>query len=280
MRAIFIRIALVLCGLAALVAAAPVPAQREPTVSKELLERIGDWAEFYLDRSPSFAAEEALTQRDKRSGARQIVSDYFSLRFSANSREHAEFRDVLSVDGKVIQSSSNRDAKWLRLLAAQSSQEVAALVQSPGKYELVPEQFSGLDRLPSRFAVRYQDRMRYFYAQDTSDPPSPHVLIGYRQKSGDGLAEVEGKLVPVSGQAWVDPDTGHIVRIEEEVRIKQTVYWTAVDFALAPSLDLWLPSAITVRIFDKGRLALESTYSYSNFRSLPADARAASAAKP
>ena len=280
MRSIFLRISLALCGLAAFaISAAPLPAQREPTVSKELLERVGDWAEFYLDRSPSFAAEETLSQRGKRAGSRQIVSDYFSLRFVASSRDHAEFRDVLSVDGKEMQSAAARNAKWPRLLAAQSWKDVEALMQSPAKFELVPEQFSGLDRLASRFAVRYQERMRYFYAQDTSDPPSPHVLIGYRQNSGVGLAEVEGKLVPVSGQALVDPDTGRIVRIEEEIRVKQTMYSTSVEFALAPELDLWLPSTITVRVFEKGRLELESTYSYSNFRSLPADARAASNSK-
>jgi hypothetical protein len=281
MRSIFLRISLVLCGLAAFaVAAAPPPAQREPTVQKELLERVGDWAEYYLDRLPSFAAEETLSQRGKRVGTRQVVSDYFSLRFPSSSRDHAEFRDLISVDGKILQSSANRDAKWPRLLAAQSWKDVEALLQSPTKYEVASEQFSGLDRLVSRFAVRYQERMHYVYAQDTSDPPSPHVLIGYRQFSGVGLAEVEGKLVFATGQAWVDPDTGHIVRIEEEIRVKQTMYSTAVEFALAPELDLWLPSAITVRVFEKGRLELESTYSYSNFRVLPAGARADSALKP
>lgn len=284
MRAIFLRISLALCGLAALaVIVPPVLAQREPAVSKELLERVGDWAEFYLDRSPSFAAEETLsqTQRDKRGGAaRKIVSDYFSLRLSSSPRDRGEFRDVLSVDGKEIQSATKREAKWPRLLAAQSWKELGALVEGPGKYELAPEQFSGLDRLAGRLAVRYQGRMRYFYAQDTSDLPSRSVLIGYRQISGAGLALVDGKSVAVSGQAWVDPDTGRLVRIEEEVQSKQARYWMAVEFAAAPPLDAWLPSSITVRVFEKGHLVLESIYTYSNFRSLSSGPRAASASKP
>ncbi len=284
MRSIFLRISLALCGLAALaVIATPALAQRDQTVSKELLERVGDWAEINLDRSPSFAAEETLsqTQRDKRGGAaRTIVSDYFSLRLSSSSRDRAAFRDVLSVDGKQIQSAAARDAKWPRILAAKSWTEFATLVEGPGKYELAPEQFSGLDRLAGRLAARYQGRMRYFYAQDTSDLPSRNVLIGYRQISGEGLALVDGKPVTVSGQAWVDPDTGRLVRIEEEVASKVARYWTAVEFANVPPLDAWLPSTITVRVFEKGRLALESIYAYSNFRSLPSDPRAASASKP
>jgi hypothetical protein len=284
MRSLFPRISLALCGLTAVIAlTSPSLAQREQTVSKELLERVGDWADSYLDSTLSFAAEETLlqTQREKRGGAtRTIVSDYFCLRLASGARDRSSFRDVLSVDGKQIQSEAKREAKWPRLLAAKSWTEFATLVEGPGKYELAPEQFSGLDRLAGRLAARYQGRMRYFYAQDTSDPPSPHVLIGYRQISGDGLAVVDGKPVTVSGQAWVDPDTGRIVRIEEEVASKVARYWTAVEFASAPSLDAWLPSTITVRVSEKGHIVLESVYTYSNFRSLPSDPRAASASKP
>ncbi len=278
------RILLAICALTALaVAAAPALAQREPSVSKELIERVGDWAEYYLDHSPSFAAEETLsqTQRERKGGvARTIVSDYFSLRFSSSPRDRGEFRDVLSVDGKQIQSDAKREAKWAKLAAVQSWKDFAGLMESPDKYELAPEQFSGLDRLASRFAARYQNRMRYFYAQDTSDGPSRNVLIGYRQQSGEGLAVVDGKAVTVSGQAWVDPDSGRIVRIEEQLRSKDANYWIAVEFAMAPALDAWLPSSITVRVIEKGRIALESVYEYSNFRSLSLDSRAASAVKP
>jgi hypothetical protein len=284
MRSLFLHISLAVCVLTALlVVASPSLAQREQTVSKELLERVGDWADSYLDSTLSFAAEETLmqTQREKRGGAtRTIISDYFCLRLASGARDRGSFRDVLSVDGKQIQSEAKREAKWPRLLAAQSSKEFATLVEGPGKYELAPEQFSGLERLAGRLAARYQGRMRYYYAQDTSDPPSPNVLIGYRQISGDGLAVVDGKLVTVSGQAWVDPDTGRILRIEEEVASKQARYWTAVEFASAAPLDAWLPSTITVRVFEKGHIVLESVYSYSNFRSLPSDPRTASASKP
>lgn len=283
MRRLFLRVSLALCGLTVAAAIAlPLLAQREQTVSKELLERVGDWADSYLDSTLSYAAEETLmqSQRDKRGGAtRTIISDYFCLRLASSARDRGSFRDVLSVDGKQVQSEAKREAKWPHLLAAKSWNEFATLVEGPGKYELAPEQFSGLDRLAGRLAARYQGRMRYFYAQDTSDPPSPHVLIGYRQVSGDGLAVVDGKPVNVSGQAWVDPDTGHIVRIEEEVASKVARYWTAVEFASAPSLDAWLPSIITVRVFEKGRIALESVYTYSNFRALPSD-RVASSSKP
>ncbi|HEV8383303.1 MAG TPA: hypothetical protein VGQ11_00420 [Candidatus Acidoferrales bacterium] len=284
MRANFIRISLAICGLAALgVAVPPALAQREPAVQKELLERVGDWADNYVEHPPSFAAEETLSQkqREKRGGVtRTIVSDYYCLRLSSSLRDRSEFRDVLSVDGRQIQSDTQREAKWAKLAATQSWKDFSAQMEGPEKYELAPEQFSGLDRLASRFATRYQDRMHYFYAQDTSDVPSRNVLIGYRQFSGEGLAVVDGKAVLVAGQAWVDPDSGRIQRIEEQLRTKNANYWIAVDFAAASPLDAWLPASITVRVVEKGRIAMESVYEYSNFRSLPLDVRAASTAKP
>jgi hypothetical protein len=78
----------------------------------------------------------------------------------------------------------------------------------------------------------------------------------------------------------VDPDSGRIQRIEEQLRTKNANYWIAVDFAAASPLDAWLPASITVRVVEKGRIAMESVYEYSNFRSLPLDVRAASTAKP
>lgn len=283
-RTSFLRILLGWFGVwAALLAvgARPAFAQREPPIPKELLERIGDWAESFLDNSPSFAAEETLwqTQRDKKGGAaRKIVSDYICVR-PASSRERWQLRDVLSVDGKDVHNSSKRAGTWARLLAAQSWKELSTIAEAPAKYQLAPEQFSGLDRLAGRLAARYHDRMRYFFAQDTSDVSSRNILIGYRQISGEGLAVVDGKPVPVSGKAWVDPDNGRVVRIEEEVESKQARYWMAVEFGPVTNLDAWLPQAITVRVFEKGHLTLESVYAYSNFRSLPFDRRADSTSK-
>lgn len=249
-------------------------AQREPPIPKELRERMGEWAEYFLSKSPSYAAEETLFQTlyEKRGSSKRVItSDYLCVRMEGEARERWEFRDVLTVDGKEMQKPEKRAEKWPKIVAARLSKDIAALMEGPGKYLIAPEEFSGLALLVGRLATRHQEKMNYFFAQDTSDAGSRNVLVGYRQVTGEGLLVVDGKPVYPAGQAWVDPDTGHVVRIEEEFEHKQVRYWTAVEFAQAEALDAWLPREITVRVFDKGRLTQESVYSYDNFRGIGGD---------
>ncbi len=262
------------------------PPQKEPPVPKELLERVAFWSEQYLAAQVNYAAEETLKQTvfsskgRSGSGQRTIVSQYVSARFGESARDQGEFRDVISVDGKTIQDDGKLAAKWPKLAAAQSAQQIAALVEDPIKYRLSPERFTGLARLPLRFSERNWGKMKFFFAQDTSDPPSPHVLIAYRQVAGDGMMMVDDKPVLPSGQAWIEPDDGHIVRIEEEFGWKDERYYTSVEFDKAEALGSWVPQAVIVRFFEKGRLVLENSYTYTAFRVLHSEHSAGGSATP
>jgi len=235
------------------------------------MERAGDRADRFLAEFGNYTAEETLEQirwegKRRTEVRRRIVSDYFVVRLPENPRELQEFRDVVSVDDKEKLGSVARAAKWPKLVAAKTRAEIAALVEDPQKYRLFPEHFSNLGLLVSRMATRHQDKMKYFFAQDTSEGASRTALVGYRQVSGTGLMDVDGKPVYPSGRAWIEPDDGHIVRIEEEFEHDKTRYSVAVDYGLSDELNAWVVQSITVRIFEKGRLVMQNVYVYSNFR--------------
>jgi hypothetical protein len=124
----------------------------------------------------------------------------------------------------------------------------------------------------ARLAERNWDKMKFVFAQDTSDPTagvlSDYVLLGYRQISGQGLAELDGKAVYPRGQAWVDPDDGRIFRIEDEVTYKSMRQTTEVEFSRDNPLQTWLPRQITIRMFAKGRLEQQVVITYSGFNPL------------
>jgi len=240
------RASLAACVLLAsgISAAAPALAQREPPVQKELLERVGFWAEHYVKDPPEFTATE--TRREGRPGkrgvmeVREIVSRYVA-------RREAESRETVSIDGR----------------------DVAA-----GKHEergpILPESISGPLSLVSRLGRDTQLRMRYFFAADTADVEiaGDEVVIGYRPLEGEPLAEVDGKKVWGQGQAWVHPDDGHIVRAEELFEFKGARYSTAVEFFFEEELKAWVPRQVTVRVFEKGRMQAERIYVYSSFAPL------------
>ncbi|HEX9759883.1 MAG TPA: hypothetical protein VGA40_03140 [Candidatus Acidoferrales bacterium] len=259
-------------ALAVLLAAAPARAQREPRVPPELIERVGEWAERYLASFPAYAAEETLVQtrwdRSRRESSRRIISVYMVMRLADNPRELAEFRDVVAVDEKIFQSPEERIAKWEKIAAARTRSEITALVEDPGRHRFSSDWFASLGLLVSRVATRHHSKMRYFFPADVSEVVTRNVLIGYRQNDGTGLMEIDGRAIYPMGTAWVEPDDGHVVRIEEEFEHKGKRYHIAVDFVESDEVGALTPGHIVVRFFERGRLTLQNSYTYSKFRPL------------
>ena len=226
-------------------------AQREPPVQKELVERFGEWAEAYVAALPSYTAYESVRQthfgrRGAVSSQRSANYQYTFRRSAENPREFEESRTRIAASEGVNGASAGKppDESSIGLLSK------AAL-------------------LVTRFAPRYQERMKYFFVPDHPDSVSNFVIVGYRQTSGAALMEVNGKEAFPTGRAWMDPDDGRIVRIEEEFgQVGKTRYFVAVDFAADPITGAWLPEKITMRIFANNRLELQNEYSYSAFRPL------------
>ena len=224
-------------------------AQREPGVPKELRERFGAWAEYYLRHAPEYTAVEILAEsvRSRKAGlgSERVTSCNYSLR-------RGEARSEWIESCKPIESANAKTAGT-----------------APSK-ALLPESVLNPLALVSRLAERNHERMKYFFALDTSEVHADEVLVGYRQIDGTGLVEVEGKAIPASGLAWVHPDDGHTVRMEEQFEHKNTRYTFAVEFQLDDALKAWVPREITVRVFEKGHLQAQRIYTYTQFAPLGA----------
>jgi hypothetical protein len=225
-------------------------AQREPPVQKELRDRFGAWADAYTESLPSYTAQESVRQtrynrRGNPSGERAANYQYTLKRSAENPREFEESRAPLAAEsGNGAASSRPPDESTIGL-------------------------FSKAALLVTRFAPRYHDRITYFFVPEHAEVSSDFVIVGYRQTSGSGLMEVDGKEVFPTGRAWINPDDGSILRIEEEFgQMGKTRYAVIVDFASDSVTRAWLPSRVTLRIFDKDRLELQNEYSYSAFRPL------------
>jgi hypothetical protein len=254
--------------------------QREPLVPKELLDRTSLWVERFLTDYQGLAAEELLVQtrwdrRGRVAAERRIVADYFLVRFPPGG-ELVELRDAVRVDDREMLSDDQRRRKWPQLVAARSRAELAALVDDPEKLRLGPEVFGNLGLLATRFAERNRERVRYFFAQDTSEAGTELTPVGYRQWDGTSLVADDAGAYP-AGVAWIDPNDGHIGRIVEEVSLRNTRYTIEVEYGRDPALGAWLPLRTIVRVFDKGRLTEQNIYSYHLYRRLSAAARADSA---
>lgn len=225
-------------------------AQREPTVQKELIERFGEWADNYTASIPSYTALETVRQtrfgrRGKPSDERAATYDYTLQRVAESSGAFEESRAPAAAGENGDKPSGKlRDESSIGL-------------------------FSKAALLVTRFGTRYHSRMKYFFVPEHPDATSEFVVVGYRQTSGEGLMEVDGKLVFPVGRAWIDANDGKIIRLEEEFGdVGKMRYSISVDFTDDAATRAWLPARVTVRIFDKDRLELQNEYTYSAFRPL------------
>lgn len=234
-------------------------AQREPPVQKELMERFGEWADHYTASLPSYTALE--TVRQTHFGRRGNASDERAAAYDYTFQRAAESSGAFEESRAPAAAGENGDKPSGRL-----------------RDEASVGLFSKAALLVTRFATRYHARMKYFFVPEHPDAISEFVVVGYRQSSGEGLMEVDGKLVFPAGRAWIDPNDGKIIRLEEEFgNVGKTRYSISVDFAVVSELTrrnddadtgAWLPARVTVRIFDKDRLELQNEYTYSAFRPL------------
>lgn len=240
--------------LAALLLHAPALfAQREPAVQKDLRERFGEWADRFPAELPSYTALETVehTRWDRKGQQSQPVTAAFRYSF----RRSPEKGDLVENRTATDDAAGGNPPKANLVPAGRATSAFSHL-----PYDV----FEKLPLIVTRMALRNHERMRYFFAQDETDTPSNFVIVGYRQTGGNGLMEVDGKAVFPYGRAWIDPEDGRLIRIEEEFGNRDTRYTIAID-NLADEKS-WLPERITIRLFDKGRLVAQNIHTYSDFR--------------
>lgn len=237
-----------------LVAAPCVSAQREPTVQKDLRERFGEWADRFPAELPSYTALELVEQTrwDRKGQPSDPIRAAFRYTFRriADRQEFAESRSPAKEEG-----------------AAGHGAGANLVARASGSFGNHPvDIFEKLPLMVTRLALRNHERMRYFFVPEETETPNDYVVIGYRQIAGNGLMEVDRKSVFPAGRAWIDPEDGRLVRIEEEFGDRDTRYTIAIDNAKEEKG--WLPERITVRLFEKGRLIAQNVHTYSDFRKL------------
>lgn len=231
-------------------------AQREPTVQKELRERFGEWAERFPAELPSYTALETIEHvRWDRKGQQ---TDPVKVAFRYSFRRLGEKREFAESRAAAKEEVTAGDGAKSNLVV--SSRASAAFGNLPH------DAFEKLPLLVTRMALRNHERIRYFFAQEETETPTNFVIVGYRQMSGNGLMEVDRKAVFPSGRAWIDPEDGRLVRIEEEFSDKNTRFSIAIDNT-GDEKD-WLPARITIRLFEKGRLIAQNVHTYTDVRKL------------
>jgi len=274
---------------------APAPPPTQP----EILARVAEEAEVLEQNAPKTLTQETLEQRAQiplprsllrvgkaatvapkpRLLVREIVSEYsVGTLKESNSPDLVEFRQVVSVDGRRVQSAASaRHALSLGIHSADDRVR-KRMLEDFAKHGLV-DVATDYGLILLAFTKRGLENMEVKPAGESRVGAEDALVFSWRQTSAAG-GELEffgnqSARRPLQGMLYVRKSDGLPLRVQawaEHPDAKRTIRdEAAVDYALSTHGFL-MPASVVHRHLVDGQLKTENLYRYEPFKLFSADA--------
>ena len=275
-----------LVGLAALMAAASLQAQPEPSLAT-VLARAAAYVADYQTRLAGIVAEELYRQNvqmTSRGGRqtrefRQLRSDVLMVKPSGADR-WLQFRDVFEVDRKPIR---DRDQRLYKLFvespesAATSRTRAEQIQAESARFNIGPVMRTvNMPILALLFLERSVQPIITFKKANAGNvkrfdglaAADDVWLIEYRETMDGTLVRGESNRdIPSHGRIWIDSTSGRILRTElvsEDIAIRANI---DVSYKAEPGLDLLVPAEMReVYLVRRTESRIDGRAAYSRFR--------------
>ena len=273
---------------------APAPPPTQP----EILARVAEEAEVLEQNAPKALTQETLEQRAQifpprsllrvgkaatlapkpRLLVREIVSEYsVGTLKESNSPDLVEFRQVVSVDGRRVQSAASaRHALSLGIHSADDRVR-KRMLEDFAKHGLV-DVATDYGLILLAFTKRGLENMEVKPAGESRVGAEDALVFSWRQTSAAG-GELEffgnqSARRPLQGMLYVRKSDGLPLRVQawaEHPDAKRTIRdEAAVDYALSTHGFL-MPASVVHRHLVDGQLKTENLYRYEPFKLFSAD---------
>jgi hypothetical protein len=269
----------------------------QPTLP-EILARVAEEAEVLEQNAPKALTQETLEQRAQifpprsllrvgkaatlapkpRLLVREIVSEYsVGTLKESNSPDLVEFRQVVSVDGRRVQSAASaRHALSLGIHSADDRVR-KRMLEDFAKHGLV-DVATDYGLILLAFTKRGLENMEVKPAGESRVGAEDALVVSWRQTSAAG-GELEffgnqSARRPLQGMLYVRKSDGLPLRVQawaEHPDAKRTIRdEAAVDYALSTHGFL-MPASVVHRHLVDGQLKTENLYRYEPFKLFSAD---------
>jgi len=268
------RIALV---VALALSTALLQAQAEPTL-EVVLGRMHAYLKDYAKQLPAMIATERYQQRfgsGMRKSQRLLMSDYGLIQVQGDT-EWLGFREVLSVDGKPVTDSARRLAELLAKPSVQALQQARLIAEESARYNIGPvvRTINDPALVLELLDGRQSPRMRFSHNGENTINGVRTWVLRYQELGNPTIIRTrDRKDVPARGRAWVEPDTGRILRAEASVEPGLGVTGTIdVTFEFDERMGFAVPSKMSERYTNRNLVAVSSgEATYSNYRRFTVD---------
>jgi hypothetical protein len=273
--------ALLSVGLATTVSTgATPPDQRAGTPPIPLVTLLGRAAEYALRFEFSFAnvvSEERYAQDVIPAGPgfvggprrqhRELVADFLLVRLPDDT-DWLPFRDVFEVDRTPIRDRGDRLTQLFVDPGPTSRRRAAAIAEESARYNI------GVTRTVNHpllgFSVlRPAGQFRFKFGSlkaETVDGVAAWVVDFSEQERPTLIRGSRGRDVPMSGRAWIDGESGRILRTDIIADAPGVTASIAIRFELDPEFDLAVPVVMREDYRYPNGTRVIGTASYGRFR--------------
>ena len=224
----------------------------QPKLSlRDVVRRVGAYVDAYGDRASIVVTTEKYSQsevddRRHQSRRRELVSDLAIVQ--TNGRRWVGFRDVLEVDGKVLEDRRDR---LVELLKSGTLDEARRVSEESARFNVGPvlRDFNVPTSALFFFTSENLDRFK-FKSKDAGAVWS----IDFQETSTPTLIrEPNGKSIRSQGTIWTEPD-GAVVRTQLVLHLVDLKIPSGpvavtvnvdVSYTHVATLDMWLPAVMT-----------------------------------
>lgn len=255
----------------------------EPSSLDGLLHATGGYVAQLRERLSNMVAEEHYDQSAEgppRGGQRRELRSDFLLVRPAGFDWFLEYRDVIEIDGRLVQDRQDRLTDLFLSPSSSAHIQAQAITVASARHNI-----GGITRTlntPTLALVllhpSYQPRLTFTRTFDTE--PSLNALHGEYPSNGTDvwvIAFVEtasetlirgagGKPLPVQGRFWIKAATGTVVASELLVIDPDLQGQVNVWYQMNPELGVAVPTEMREEYRDLNGWHVEGSASYTNFR--------------
>ncbi|CAN5786873.1 hypothetical protein BH20ACI4_BH20ACI4_32910 [soil metagenome] len=204
--------------------------------TKEIVNKAAEQQSVYVNTFKNLIAEENKTiesydENGNLEKNREIVSTFIVYQFSTDANQAAEFRNVLSVDGKPVKNADKRAQKFFeKIVKAESSKkELDKLTDESLRYDRYLKLFGfTLNKAVylSKNLISYFDfqivRKENYNGREV-------FILGYKQlrESPDIIITTSKDIklnARLSGSLWIDAETFQVWREERERTVQPEIF--------------------------------------------------------
>jgi hypothetical protein len=240
-----------------------------------VLERLHQYLRNYAEVLPATIAMERYNQRVGPRERIELESEFGIVRVP-NNPQWLGFRDVIRVNGKPVESRDERLALLFENLTVSAIEQAGRISAESARFNIGPLTRSindpalVLELLDGRNA----HRMRVQKIREVTSNNIPTWIVRLRETGRPTLVRTSSLGdVPANGQAWIDPATGRLLRVQVTIGAISGVRCEVdVTFEKVPQVDFFVPARMMERCFD-GAFVQEGEATYDNYRKFTVETR-------